>query len=142
MRLTPASAAGQGTILTSENDAGVIVGEYIDSHNVSHGFVDTSGNFTTINAPGAGSGAGQGTTPSAISNSGSIDGTIINSSGVTRGWLLRDWQFTPLDDPHAGTGAGDGTFIKNISPNGDVVVGLYIESPTAYFHGFVVNIEG
>jgi hypothetical protein len=29
-----------------------------------------------------------------------------------------------------------------MSSNGDVVVGLYIESPDAFFHGFVVNIGG
>ena len=58
---------------------------------------------------------------------------------MTYGWILRDWQFAPVDDPHAGNAPGDGTFIKNMSSNGDLVVGLYVNSAGAN-QGFLVNV--
>ena len=45
-----------GAILTDAygiNDAGQVVGLYIDNAGIAHGFVDTGGIYTTLDVPGA-----------------------------------------------------------------------------------------
>ena len=48
------TAPGQGTLPNQMTAAGTIVGNFVDSNFVTHGFVRTAkGEFATINAPGA-----------------------------------------------------------------------------------------
>jgi hypothetical protein len=69
------------------NDSGEVTGWWTDGI-VYHGFTrDSSGNFTNINAPGAGSGAGQGTYPRSLNDSGEVTGIGINSPAI-------DFSFT------------------------------------------------
>jgi hypothetical protein len=43
----------QGTFANGVTDQGVIVGNYITSGNIFHGFIYTAGRFTTVDVPGA-----------------------------------------------------------------------------------------
>lgn len=59
---------------------GSIAGYYVDSANVSHGFLrDRNGTITTFDAPGAGTGAGQGTFSYAISPNGAVTGYFYDA---------------------------------------------------------------
>src|SRR5437773_2643493 len=65
------------------NPNGAITGWSTDSALVSHGFLrDRNGNFTTFDAPGAGTGAGQGTFPFAISLDGQITGFYTDGTNA------------------------------------------------------------
>ncbi|HEU5048600.1 MAG TPA: hypothetical protein VFT64_12245 [Rickettsiales bacterium] len=76
------------------NNAGTIVGTYNDD-NGSHGFVDVSGTFTTIDVPdGIGS-----TTATAINNSNQVVGTYYDSLGNQHGFLDSNGVFTTIDFP-------------------------------------------
>src|SRR5579863_2680413 len=58
------TGAGQGTSPFLILDDGTILGEYVDSNGVYHGFLRSpAGVITTFDAPGAGTGSGQGTIP-------------------------------------------------------------------------------
>src|ERR1700733_7252606 len=50
-------------------DGANIVGYYWDDNNVSHGFLYTTTNWSTLDAPSAGKSSGQGTFPFGISGS-------------------------------------------------------------------------
>jgi hypothetical protein len=67
---------------------GTIVGNYLDTSGVNHGFLRTTrGTFTTFDAPGAGTGPGQGTTPFSNNASGAITGFEVDANGVFHGFL-------------------------------------------------------
>jgi hypothetical protein len=71
---------GQGTWPMGVNSAGVITGYYVDSGNVSHGFLRTSdGKISKFNVPEAGKGPNQGTIPLSIHTTGAIMGSYIDS---------------------------------------------------------------
>jgi hypothetical protein len=87
---------GQGTYATSINPWGVIVGSSIDGDNVWHAFLrDPLGNFTTYEAPGAGTGS-SGTSAFSINAAGAITGDYVDGrSGVQYGYVRdRDGKFT------------------------------------------------
>lgn len=82
------TAPPQGTTPAAINPAGVITGNYFDSGNHIHCFLRApDGTFTTIDAPGAGTGSGQGTIPTVNNPSGTITGFYIDASGVSHGFL-------------------------------------------------------
>jgi hypothetical protein len=84
-----ARVSGNGYTTVNINASGVIVGNYIDENGVNHGFQrSVSGNITTGNVPGAGTGSGQGTLPSSNDASGAITGSYIDAGDVYRGFLL------------------------------------------------------
>jgi len=65
-----------------------ITGWYIDGNNANHGFVRGShGRFTTIDAPGAGTGAGQGTLVADITPAGDMAGFYVDANNVAHGFL-------------------------------------------------------
>ena len=133
------TAAGQGTLLTSINNIGQIVGYYIDSSGVYHGISNVSGSFVTSDDPHAGTAAGEGTTPTSINSAGQIVGYYIDSSHVAHGFIFTNGVFVTGDDPHAGTAAGEGTFPTSINNAGDVV-GYYIDSSNVV-HGYVNSLS-
>src|SRR5262249_53253906 len=98
-----------GNFALGINARGQIVGQYSDASNVSHGFLLSGGQYTTIDDPSAGTGAGQGTDAGGINASGRIVGTYTDANNVNHGFLLSGGQYTTLDDPNAGTGAFQGT---------------------------------
>ena len=84
------AGSGFGTFPNSINDGGAITGRYVDSHNVSHGFLRSSGGkFFVFEVPGAGTteGSGGGTFSSNISDGGTITGRYIDTHDVNHGFL-------------------------------------------------------
>ena len=77
----------QGTLTFGINQAGTIEGAYVDSSDVSHGFVRASdGTITTFDVPGAGTGPGQGTTPQNINTPGVVAGQVLGRERC-QSWL-------------------------------------------------------
>src|SRR5215469_1866159 len=136
------TSAGQGTGGFGINPEGVVVGSYVDSSNVFHGFQCVSGcgslnTFTTFNAPGAGTAAGQGTITFSINLFGVITGYYVDANNVAHGFVTAApfKTFITLTDPDAGQGSGQGTFAGNINPGGEIA-GYYSDA-SGVFHGFV-----
>ena len=119
------------------NQWGAIAGIYTDSNNVYHGFLRSpTGQFTTFDAPGAGTGSYEGTgcpsdCPTGLNDSGAIMGTYIDSNSVYHGYLR-----TPVGK------------IVTVDPSGSVftwssgmndlgaITGYYADSSGVY-HGFL-----
>jgi hypothetical protein len=100
---------GQGTIVFSPeilNNEGEIAGHYIDSGNVSHGFLrDENGVFSTFDAPGAGTDPGQGTLGGGFAPDGAVMGNYYDADSLSHGFLRdKNGVFTTFDSPSAGTG--------------------------------------
>jgi len=78
----------QGTYGLTINDAGSIVGPYLDSNMVVHGYVRAAnGAITEFDAPGAGTGAMQGTIPVGINATGDITGSYLDANNVLHGFV-------------------------------------------------------
>ena len=137
----PAIATGfEGATATGINDGGQIVGNYFtgyvsnDGSYVStlHGFLDTNGSFTNIDAPGAARATGGETcwcgwtSANGINDAGQIVGTYYDSVGAAHGFLDTNGSFTNIDAPR-GTG---GTSAKGINDAGQIV-GTYYDSVAA-----------
>jgi len=128
------------------NDRGAITGNYVDSNNVSHGFLRSpEGEFITFDAPGARSAAGSfdGTFPSSINNGGAITGNFIDSKDLNHGFLRSpEGEFITLDAPGAKSiaAAGYGTVPESINDAG-AVTGHYIDARDVT-HGFVRSPGG
>lgn len=121
------------------NFFGVIVGTYIDSNNVSHGFLrDPNGEFTTFDAGGAGTGQFQGTgcfadCPIRINDSGEITGSYLDSGGVQHGFVrTAEGSFVTIDPPGSA-----GTQPESINDSG-VITGFYVDANGVY-HGFLAR---
>jgi hypothetical protein len=127
----PELLSGQGTLATSVNDGGAIVGYFIDAKNVRHGFLrDKLGTFLAFEVPGSG-----GTFPESINDSGQIAGSyedppeVINNermhsyrSGAVHGFLRdADGTITSLDMPGAVHGPGQGTYPQTVNDGGAIV---------------------
>jgi hypothetical protein len=136
------TAAGQGTIGYEVTAAGTIMGYYIDSGNVAHGYLRSrSGAFTTLDAPGAGTSGGQGTFAYSITPAGAITGSYIDGNNEYHGFLrAKDGTFTTFEAPEACLCTGHGTFAGNINPMG-TIAGQYADANIMY-HGFVRSPDG
>src|SRR6266446_9235182 len=111
---TPITFPGATFTQTWGIDArGDIVGLYVDVGNVTHGFLLSGGNFTTIDAPPDANATS--TFPYGINPRGDIVGSYV-SAGVTRGFLLSGGKFTTINFPGAIS-----TEVVGISPRGDIV---------------------
>jgi hypothetical protein len=137
------TGSGQGTEPITIDSAMNIVGYYIDSNGVYHGFLrHPHGHFTTVDDPNAGTGSGLGTLPNTIvyySSGNWITGLYIDPNGVLHGFQ-RDpkGNFTDIDDPDAGTGAGQGTAGQIMNRAGEVGA-LYIDSNGVYHDVLLEN---
>ena len=125
-----------GTSAYGINDAGQVVGTYLDASGVAHGFLDTNGVYATLDVPAA-----SGTEAYGINNSGQVVGSYQDGSGNTHGFLYSSGVYTPLDDPSAPTF----TIAYGINDAG-LIVGYYgtIQSdpahpPTTANYGFLYN---
>ena len=125
------------------NDAGVIVGFFVDQNVVSHAYVEQRGQFTQLDAPGAGSGQGldQGTTACAISDDGIIVGQFLDSNSAIHGFI-RSTQgvFTQVDAPDEGSGPYQGSYLTNVNPAG-TSAGFYFDA-NGVSHSFVRSAAG
>jgi hypothetical protein len=136
------AGSGQGTFPRSISDSGAIAGHYIDSHNVTHGFLRSPAGdeIITFDAPGAGmtAGSGFGTFPNSINDGGVITGRYIDSHNVSHGFLRSSGgKFIVVEVPGAGMteGSDSGTFSSNISDAG-TITGRYIDAHNVN-HGFL-----
>jgi len=94
------TAGGGGTFALGINDAGQVVGQYLASDGLFHGFLYSNGAYVTIDDPASDAG---GTTPQAINDAGQIVGTYDNASG-NHGFLLK---ITPDPVPPPGATTAD-----------------------------------
>lgn len=97
----------------SVNDSGHIVGYYVDSSGVEHGYELSGGKFTALNVPFAGA---TGTIAFGINNSDEIVGCWGDSNGNGHGFTLIGGTYTSLDYPGASY-----TCAFGVNSNGDVV---------------------
>lgn len=105
------TSAGQGTLAEGINTAGNIVGSYLDSSAVYHGFLRAkSGAITVIDAPGAGAVSPDGTTADALNSAGVVSGTYFDSNDVPHGYVRSTaGVFTDINVKGAGNGKLQGT---------------------------------
>jgi hypothetical protein len=61
------------TIAAGVNDVGVVVGTYIDTSNVEHGFIYSAGAFNSVDVPGA-----SGVVPTHVTNKGQLVGYAVD----------------------------------------------------------------
>jgi len=135
------TGASQGTgcpgCLIGLNASGAIAGIYTDTNNVFHGFLRSpAGEFTTFDAPNAGTASSQGTgCPSdcavSLDDFGEITGNYIDASFTYHGFFRSpDGKIQTIDPPNT-----IATFPDGISELG-VVVGYYLDTNNVY-HGFI-----
>jgi hypothetical protein len=137
-----------GTAAYNINAGGKILGAYADNSGnfVQHGLLrDRNGRFTTLEAPGAGTGIYQGTgsnffffgTIPGLNNSGAITATYLDANDVFHGFLRKpDGTFVTFDAPGADLTPGNfnGTVPGSINELG-VITGFYFDSRFVP-HGF------
>lgn len=113
-------AAVNGAQATGINNLGHIVGFYVDSSNVNHGWYLNDGVLMTLDVPDA-----TFTQALGINNKDQIVGDFMDSAAQTHGFV---WQkgkgFKIVDDP---SGVGS-TLVNGINDKGDLV-GFYGASP-------------
>jgi hypothetical protein len=106
----------------SLNDHGDVAGMFIDSNNVSRGFLHlndgtSTGVFTFFDLPG-----NTNLTVSRINATDQIIGTFSDSAHVNHGFLrLSDGTILRIDAPGAGTQPGNGTALSDINSLGAIV---------------------
>jgi uncharacterized membrane protein len=126
-----------GAVFTAADDinnGGEVVGWYVDTSGITHGFVvDTeSGEWTSIDFPGAPYSSVYG-----INDRGDIVGRytfkLVGADKDARGFLLRDGVFYPIDFP-----GGAETRPLGINSAGDIV-GIYADQKQGKHHGFLLR---
>ena len=97
-----------GTVSFGINDLGEIVGNYVDSNGVLHGFLYSNGSYTSVTDPSARTTPGFqtfGTYAHSINDSGQIVGYYVDATtNSVRGFLYSggtNGTYTTLDDPLA-----------------------------------------
>src|SRR5262249_50703778 len=128
------SQLGQGSGASGINNAGQVVGFSVDANNVSHGFLLTHGQYTTLDDPNAGTGIFSFTAAGGINNRGQIVCSYAASPGATR-FLPGNGPYTTPDDADAPPRGC--TQAKGINNRGQVVGGS-LDANIA-FHGFVLS---
>jgi len=131
------SGGKEGTYVSDINASGEMVGSYIDSNYVEHGFLlSTTGTFTSFDPP-SGAFRGGAATSFSIDSAGDVAGDYYDASDVHHGFLrAANGTFTPLDAPVAhlqpcsSHGMGKsfcGTMGAGVDAAGDVA-GAYVDS--------------
>jgi len=115
------------------NDSGQIVGSYLDSSAVWHGYERSGGTFTKLDVPFAGATA---TFVTEINNSGEIAGAWnadgYNGNGAQHGFTLVSGTYTSLDYPGAAL-----TWTGGLNNAGEIV-GTYVDTSGVY-HGYLLS---
>jgi YVTN family beta-propeller protein len=99
------------TMVLGINNAGQMVGAYVDTSNATHGFSLISGVTTPIDFPGA-----TFTEATDINDGGLIIGDYIDAQGEGHGFVLNNGVFTSLSDPGFST-----TYLSALSDTGQIV---------------------
>jgi hypothetical protein len=123
------SAGSLGTVAYGINNAGTVVGLYMDGSGFQHGFLESSGVYTTQDVAGSINSGIYG-----INNLGQTAGYFVDAAGA-HGYLEDGGTVTPLDVP--GT---DRTYAKGINDSGMIAGYFNFNLPTKNFnHGFVYS---
>ncbi len=104
-----------GTQATGINDKGEVVGLYLDSANLTHGFSKIGTKYTSISVKG-----GTNTVAWGVNNAGQISVYTTNSAGVFDSYLMTGTKLKKIDNPGAGTASGEGTIVHTPSNVGDI----------------------
>jgi uncharacterized membrane protein len=113
------------TVLSAINDAGLVVGTYIDSRGNSHGFFLKNGQTTPLAVPGA-----DDTSPAGINNNGVVVGTYDTFlGGPVTGFQMKGSAVTTIQFPGAVN-----TYPVAVNDAG-AIVGLYYDGTAD--HGFM-----
>lgn len=121
--------AGQGTTASGINRQGEVVGSFVDSKGVEHGFLLRAGTYTTLDVPKA-----KRTEAFGINQRGDIVGNFTRGN-VTSGFLLHAGRYSTLRDPNAG--ATGSTFANAINAQGDIVGQWFDRKGVS--HGFLLH---
>ncbi len=120
------------TLAVDINNLGQIVGRYIDSGGVNHGYLLNNGAFSSITFPGAAF-----TRAIGINLNGDIVGSYYTpnelKSVFEHGFLLRGGVFTAINFPNAVV-----TVAIGINASGDIA-GYYVDNTTDTRHGFMLH---
>jgi probable HAF family extracellular repeat protein len=123
-------SGAQDTKIFGVNNAGAMVGLYIDSGGVQHGLLLVDGEVTNIDDPN-----GINTECFAINNSGAIVGSYQDSFGTYYGFLYQNGAFTDIGPP-----GGTEPQATGINDAGDIVGVYCVTSCTAHNqHGFLLQ---
>jgi hypothetical protein len=114
---------------TCVNDLGQIVGWYVDSSGVAHGYERSGAKFTTLDAPFTGA---TGTYPFGINDSGEVVGGWTDSDGNEHGFTLIGGTYASFDYP-----GGTQTFADDVNSAGDIVGNCYDSS--GVYIGFLLS---
>jgi probable HAF family extracellular repeat protein len=132
-RFVPISPPGAtSTEAHGINDKGQIVGTYFDTASVQHGFLLSSGHYTTLDVTG-------GDTKSdawAINNNSMITLVAVNSSGGYDSFLFNGKMYTPIDVPGAVQSS-----VAAINSYGDRIYTI-IDSQNNMHGAFFLNVSG
>ena len=114
------------------NNAGVMVGGYVDKNSVSHGYILEGKKLTTLDDPKAMAGT---TGPENLNPDGAISvvGVYNNSSGNSVGFLYKNGKYTDIPGP---TGAVS-SVASGINDKG-AIVGDYVDT-SGRTHGFLLK---
>jgi len=119
----PGSFSATMTTATGINNSGIISGFYVDATGNTHGFLDSAGNFTSLDDP-------NGTNTMLLGlNNGQVVGSFVDANGMTNGLLydLGTKSWLTLNDPNSSAMAAfdvTGTTINGINDRGQLV-GFY-----------------
>jgi hypothetical protein len=113
------------------NGSGQIVGNYVDSGGVGHGFLrDTNNTYTVVDYPGASASAAHG-----ISDTGVITGDYYRN-GHYHGFILKSGVYSTINYPKA-----ENTYLGQINANG-LFVGSYQTHKGEIFGFYAVPSAG
>jgi len=140
LMLTARPAAGQrfvpvnvpGATFTTvngmdRNNAQALVGNYIDTNGVEHGYLFSGGSFLTLDDP-----SGVLTIPQDVNNVGQVVGQYNDANKVSHGFLWSNGTFTTVDVP-----GSLATFAAAINNAGSIVGGYQDSNKVG--HGFILN---
>jgi hypothetical protein len=114
------------TLAFGINGSGTVVGSYLDSLGIYHGYVYQSGTYTKFDPPGSAV-----TAAASITDAGIVYGNYTDDMGERHGFTMSGGSFTIYDYPGA-----VGSVVVGIGPGGEVV-GNWDDGSDAQ-HGFVV----
>jgi hypothetical protein len=121
-----------GTQATGINDKGDVVGLYLDSADVQHGFSKIGSKYTSIDVKGDTLADAYG-----INNAGQITVYATNSAGDYDSFLLTGKSFKNIDNPAAKGGLGTISHAPAPNAKGDIV-GTYFDS-TGSEYGWLLH---
>jgi len=125
------------TDISGINNLGTMIGYYVDTGGLDHGFIYQHGRFTPFNDSNAGTLKGQGTLGSGINDFGTAVGVYIDSNGTYHGFIYQRGTFTTLDGPSPSMLGSFGAFANFINDFG-TVTGAYTDTNNV-FHGFLYH---